>query len=87
MPIAIQKNQATKELEKMLKDVGNFDTTEEELMQFIENNQIELEDQPTELLMQMAEKLKSRRADRYPEIIPTEREPIDLGANAIPNLV
>jgi hypothetical protein len=87
MPIAIQKNQATKELEKMLKDVGNFDTTEEELMQFIENNQIELEDQPTELLMQMAEKLKSRRADRYPEIILTEREPIDLGANAIPNLV
>jgi hypothetical protein len=56
-------------------------------MQFIENNQIELEDQPTELLMQMAEKLKSRRADRYPEIILTEREPIDLGANAIPNLV
>jgi hypothetical protein len=44
MPIAIQKNHATKELEKMLKDVGNFDTTEEELMQFIENNQIELED-------------------------------------------
>jgi hypothetical protein len=87
MPIAIQKNQATKELEKMLKDVGNFDTTEEELMQFIENNQIELEDQPTELLMQMAEKLKSRRADRYPEIILTEREPIDLGTNAIPNLV
>ena len=87
MPIAIQKNQATKELEKMLKDVGNFDTTEEELMQFIENNQIELEDQPTELLMQMAEKLKSRRADRYPEIILTEREPIDLVANAIPNLV
>jgi len=44
MPMAIQKNQATKELEKMLRDVGNFETSEEEIMQFIENNQIELED-------------------------------------------
>jgi hypothetical protein len=44
MPITIQKNQATKELEKMLRDVGNFETTEEEIMHFIENNQIELED-------------------------------------------
>ena len=42
--MAIQKNQATKELEKMLRDVGNFETSEEEIMQFIENNQIELED-------------------------------------------
>jgi len=30
-------------------------------MQFIEENEIDLEDQPTELLMQIAEKLKSRR--------------------------
>lgn len=44
MPMGNQKNQATKELEKMLKDVGNFETTEEVIMQFIENNQIDLED-------------------------------------------
>lgn len=68
----------------MLKDVGTFETTEEEIMQFIENNKIVLEDQPTELLMDMAEKLKHRRADRYPDIDLTERGLPEEGMTTIP---
>jgi len=37
--------------------------------------------------MQMAEKLKNRRADRYPEIILSERGPVDVDATAIPSSV
>lgn len=35
----------------------------------------------------MAEKLKSRRVDRYPDINLTKRESTDKGATAIPNNV
>ena len=45
----------------MLKSGGLDNASEEDIMKYIEENQLDLEDQPTELLMQIAEKLKERR--------------------------
>ena len=45
---------------------GSFQS-EEQIMAFLEEHKIELEDQPTELLVELSNRLKVARENKYPE--------------------
>jgi hypothetical protein len=40
---------------------------EAQVLKYLEEHQVDLEEQPTEMLVELAEKLKFRRDERYPD--------------------
>ena len=53
------------ELERLLNE-GEFEN-EQQIMQFLEEHKVDLEAQPTGLLLELAERLKGKRGERFPE--------------------
>ena len=64
-------NEVQIELERMLQ-AGAFEN-EQQIMRFLEDHKVDLEAQPTDLLLELAERLKGRRGERFPETEPGSR--------------
>lgn len=47
---------------------------EEQVLEFLDNPQNQLEDQPTEVLIELAQKLKERRSRHYEEMLRVQEE-------------
>lgn len=56
-----ERVKATQQLERLLSSGNLANASEDEIVRYIEENQNQLDELPTELLVQLAEKLKSKR--------------------------
>lgn len=60
------KAQATLQLERLLQEGNLASASEDEIVRYIEEHQQQLDELPTELLMQLADKLRRQRSEHYP---------------------
>ena len=73
----IQVSQGEKNLSPIPKNVdwlkNNLDN-EEQVLEFLDDPGNQLEDQPTEVLIELAQKLKDRRSKHYEEMLRVQEE-------------
>ena len=75
----LEEDQKAMLIDKKLSEFAKVPETEEEILKFLD--QPHLENQPTEVLYTLAEKLRERRAKLYPEeeVIEKVESGVDLG--------